>query len=131
MQITIGDKSNNAIEPGQFKAPLLRRFALNCRLIAALELKMNKINRININYIGEFVFFLFLYLIFGYFILGMNGNKSLYFHMSLLVFGIINSFIISEIFVRNDFGYYLTQAIAIPILLVFISLNYIFLSALA
>ena len=36
LQITIGDKSNNAIQPGQFKAPLLRRFALSGRLIATL-----------------------------------------------------------------------------------------------
>ena len=92
---------------------------------------MNRINRININYIGDFVFFLLLYLIFGYFVLGMNENKSLYFYISLLVFGMLTSFISSEIFVRNDFGYYLTQAIEIPIIIIFISLNYIFLSSLA
>jgi len=92
---------------------------------------MKRINRININYIGDFVFFIFLYLIFGYFVLGMNENKSLYFYISLLVFGMVTSFISSEIFVRNDFGYYLTQAIAIPIIIIFISLNYIFLSSLA
>lgn len=79
---------------------------------------MKKINRLKIDYISEFVFFLVLYYAFGYFVLGLSGDKTLSFYMSLFLFGIMYSFVCSEIFVRNDFEYFIVQAVAIPILIV-------------
>ncbi len=85
---------------------------------------MKNINRLKINYIAEFIFFFLFYLAFGYFAVKLTDNKSLYFYISLIVFGIIYSTLCSEIFTRYNVGYYLTQAIAIPVLLVLIALNY-------
>ena len=89
---------------------------------------MKKLNRLKKDYISEFSFFFILYFSFGYFILGLSGNKSLLFYLSLLVFGVTFSFICSEIFTRKHYGYNAHQTIAIPILITFIILNFNFLN---
>ena len=85
---------------------------------------MNNLNHININYITEFIFFFLIYLAFGYFAVNLTGNDALYYYISLIVFGIIYSILCSEIFTRYNIGYYLAQAIAIPMLLLIIAINY-------
>lgn len=96
----------------------------NTYYYSPLDYKYGKTVRFSKSYIIEFIFFFLFYFAFGYFILGMNSNKTLIFHVSLLLFAAIYSFVCTEIFTRKYYGFYAHQIIAIPILIFSIILNF-------
>ncbi len=88
---------------------------------------MKKIKRTNKCYIIEVAFCTFFYYLFGWAVLGLSGEKTFLFFVSLLIFGILYGFVCTEIFTRKNYSYYTYQIIAIPILILVIALNYNFL----
>ena len=87
------------------------------------------INRKDSFYIFEFVFHFLLYFGVGFFILSMTQNKILTFYLSLLLFGVIYSSVSTEIMVRYHLGYFLTQIVLIPYLILVLVLNFNVLSS--
>ncbi len=73
---------------------------------------------------GEFLFFTVFYMGFGGFVLGMNAEKSVEFFLSVMLCAGAFGYVCAEIYTRRAWGYYAHQLITLPLLIIFIVLNY-------
>lgn len=87
-------------------------------------MKLKSVNRSSRDYRNEFLFFWVLYVVFTCFIFSISRDLQLDIVLIISATGLLYAFVNAEIFTRHDFGFYGYQGVGIPILILFVYLQY-------
>ena len=87
-------------------------------------MEFKKINRKSSEYKYEYMFFYVFYIIFSCVLFSISEIVVINEVVSFVLMAILYAFINSEIFGRANYGYYGYQTISIPIIILFIYLQY-------